>query len=590
MIRRLIGLLVLLVSSRLLGIKLQPRIDSPEGALGPRTCGDTPSRKPEPQDFRVLAHDTHYLYACYLSTSAEKALRTGAVKVLTSGLARLVLMPDGRCSWLSKGAVRSGSISEMDLADSPGKTRLILPVKLEQELRGPVSRAAIRRSAERDLFAKSPFPEPYITILLHQIRLILKDGETLTLTPTIKLFQSGIILLTFSLSESSELDLATFVDRRVNLGQVNVSAIEAQPAFTYLLFDALIGEGARFRDRLAVRRERATVKEAYPIQVGDNNREYVRVEGSNQSSLTGTALEIVRALAYSLGRRRSGLPYLLLGEPHEPRWTGFWQASPHVHLRGFSDQRTSAQEIETLHARTFHHILARSSPGSGVLSSQLLPQNLRAFDDYLLYINRALILWVYAGLEEQPIIDGTKEHPLWSPITHHQVKGDLIEYATILYRSIIHELEEETSPDRVMSIWQRATELEMLLLDAGKYGEIQSMIREGLQAKGFGSLRDLTANVFILRERATILAETRRLGSLGAVLTGVLGVLALPQLVHFIHTTALPMFGWGDIGYHASIVLSVAPGIALPTFLYVFFLLLSRRLRWIKWTTAPRRR
>src|SRR5436309_12294929 len=164
--------------------------------------------------------------------------------------------------------------------------------------------------------------------------------------------------------------------------------------------------------------------------------------GHSTSQLSGVVHEHTDALVYALAGRRSGIQYLLLGERQEPQWNGYWSGSPHVHLLEFSNQSASAAENERQHAEAFKWILARTPPrGSDTLRVEL-PRNTRAFNDYGVYINEATVLWVYAAHSNYEVSGtGTEDDPLSHPTHHHQVKGDLLEYAPILYRSLLHELE-----------------------------------------------------------------------------------------------------------------------------------------------------
>jgi hypothetical protein len=116
------------------------------------------------------------------------------------------------------------------------------------------------------------------------------------------------------------------------------------------------------------------------------------------------------------------------------------------------------------------------------------------FDDHAVYINEATILWVYAsGIENEEAGKGTEADPYSLSTQQHQVKGELLEYGRILYKSLLHELEQERLDwDRVFLIKERQVQFDLDLSETGQFGEIRDLLAEGLRARRIPELKEQT--------------------------------------------------------------------------------------------------
>lgn len=371
-----------------------------------------------------------------------------------------------------------------------------------------VLKAAIMRSGERELFGENNITEDYLRAFLGGARIWISETEQISVKVQTKIYASGIMTLSLLASENSQLNVDDFIDRRVNLSELPIVSIEVDPPAAYLgLYSALVQGASNVIARWKSLRLRRFLPAIYPTKVGPNGVRFVRFDKLNGLSkglsLNGLMLDFVRTIAYCLGRPRSGIPYLLLREPQEPRWTGYWKSSPHVHLRAFSGQKFSAGENELLHQKAFKKILARSTRDVPIRAG--LPPSLRLYDDFGFYVNEALILFVYTPLRERPIIDGTEAHPVMLPTITHEVKAEMIELGSILYFSVLHELDDrKVSWDRTLSIWEHCLDFEKTLLTAGQYGEVKDAILAGLEARRFSELKQITVSTLALDRKSVV--------------------------------------------------------------------------------------
>lgn len=209
-----------------------------------------------------------------------------------------------------------------------------------------------------------------------------------------------------------------------------------------------------------------------------------------------------------------------------------------------------------------------------------------------MYINEATLLWVYSGLkEEEVVIDGSKERPLWFPTIEHQVKGELIEAAPMMYRMFIHELEDRNLPwDGVLSIWERASDFELGLKDVGRYGEVREALSTALEVRGLTELKDLLNTFVGVRERSASVRESRLLSAVGTTLTVVVGLLGIPPFAQYVADTLFPLWGWENLNEPMLTITSL--GLSLLVLAGILFgaFGIFRKRRWVRWGRSSLRR
>jgi hypothetical protein len=188
---------------------------------------------------------------------------------------------------------------------------------------------------------------------------------------------------------------------------------------------------------------------------------------------------------------------------------------------------------------------------------------------------------------------GTETEPFSFPTYQHQIKGELLEYGRILYKSLHHELEQEDLDwDKIFLIKERQVRFELDLTQTGQFGEIRNMLAEGLRARRVDELKEQTTALLSLRESMASVRENRRLAMTGMVLAYVLGLLGLPGVVDFLNTNIAPHIdslaaldekSLVRIGVLAVCTLAVLIGLPLG------FLPIFKRMRWISRSSRIRR-
>lgn len=492
-----------------------------------------------------------YGYSCYLSQSIPD-LRKAAIKLLAAKCARAIVLPAGEvgyrdgdeigwCQLVEEDSIGSESARISFTGDLPG----------DESLRLPLQSAAVMRLASRHVFRfHAPTNDESIHVILPDLTVYLSEADPVHLAVTARIFQSGIIFVTFHLRLASEsMPLDSFIHDFVNLPLRPLFAAEADRDISFLFIGALTRK-ERFPlwKRLRALKLRRLAKKAFVEKTRqaavDRNVEIpsdrIWVQGAGTSQLSGLALELAQALAYSLGHPRTGLLFLLFGEPTKPEWIGFWTGNPHIHLIRFLGQRPSAQENEERFGESFKWILARSTPREGKLRTEL-PRNTRVFDDFAAYVNEACVLWVYTSEQEDQGGSGTQDDPIYLKTFHHQVKGEFLEYGRILYKCLRHELNrEDLNWDKIFSIRDRQVQFELDLQETGQFGEIRDFLAEGLRARRVPELKEQNAELLSLRESIASVEESRRVTMTGIMLGLLLGLFGIPGAIEFLNEYIVP--------------------------------------------------
>jgi hypothetical protein len=508
-------------------------------------------------DWRIAIQrwEIWYGYSCYLSQSLPD-LREAAIKLLKAKCARAVVLPTGEVGHRDAGEIAWCQLVEEDSIGSESMSLSFTgELPKDESLRLPLFSAATMRLASRHVFsAHAPINDESIHVILPDLTVYRSETDKIQLNVTARIFQSGIILVTFRLRLASDgMPLESFIRDFVNLPLRPLFAAETDKDLSFLFVDALTREKELpFWRRLHELKERRRIKQAFiektrQAAVGrgvELPNDLIWVQGAKTSQLSGLALEYAQALAYSLGRPRTGLPFVLLGEPEEPEWRGFWAGNPHIHLIRFSGQKSSAQDNEERFEESFKWILARSTPREGKLRNDL-PKNTRVFDDYAAYVNEACVLWVYTSEQDDQGGSGTSEDPIYLKTIHHQVKGEMLEYGRILYKCLRHELNrDDLNWDKILSIRARQLQFELDLEETARFGEVRDFLAEGLRARRVPELKEQNAELLSLRESMASVEESRRLTMTGIILGLLLALLGIPGAIDFLNEYIVPHVSW----------------------------------------------
>ncbi len=245
-------------------------------------------------------------------------------------------------------------------------------------------------------------------------------------------------------------------------------------------------------------------------------------------TLQSIALSIFHTCSYLLMGPKSGLAFILFGQPIPPSLGEYWSGRPHIHLIRFEDQRETATDNEFGHQKEFLRILARcSSPDAG--SPRNLPTDARPFEDYNAYITSASSLWVWSkeGLKRQ---ENLRDLNRGNFIYERQRVIEVLEYGYMLHRGLYHRVEQLGSTAQVMAIRKYLLSLQLQLREVSHAGEIRELLEHGWREFGLPILASEIEIALSLRESEMRSLDAMRATRVGWAIAIVFGFVAVPGL------------------------------------------------------------
>lgn len=507
------------------------------------------------------------VWHCYSTSLPNTApdLDSTAHRAVASGVSSAAILSSGDGFARVDGQVRSFSISLLqhipgtvnlpaDLADASGYT-------VES-----IYHALQMRASEKKLFAQhESLPPRYLRVLLEPYLLVNPQRAT-RVYPYIKLYNNGIVTVSFRAMspEDDAVDIDDFIAEFINLSQDHFREGSGPAGVSRLIPVATrLGHGSSLRSRLvdALRTRghyRGVAELTETENVGDFQHRLAPIARDGPVSLPAAAQELF-AVASLLtvdhpllvaepngpggGNevhevRVPGLGdvarYTLWGDPPGAGAHGYWFGHAHAHLRRHEDQARSARVNEMRWGEKFGAIMARTKKFSDQVARSFLPQDMRRRQDYSVYTNKAVTLWVHAGkgLQEQAQTMPTDRNrgPL---IYEHQCVGELMDYGYAAHHQLAQRASEPAvDMDDVLGARRTLVELRQAMLTPAYYGEIKELLHEGWDAMGAGELDETIEEWLSVRESSARLSEQRRNHRLGVAISLVVAVAALLPLAN----------------------------------------------------------
>lgn len=143
------------------------------------------------------------------------------------------------------------------------------------------------------------------------------------------------------------------------------------------------------------------------------------------------------ALDHVLNHDREGLNHIVRGvKPKKYRFSASWAGRPSVFLQRYDSQPKTTGDFARATIRGLARIMARWESPDGKVPENHLGSNLRSSDDFAVYFNDALSLWVYAkkGIEADQEYANPNSNHLVFP---HQVKVELVDFFETSHRRLL---------------------------------------------------------------------------------------------------------------------------------------------------------
>lgn len=493
----------------------------------------------------LLEWEIWYTYSTYLIGEIED-LSSVAKEMVESGLAPCVMHRDGETFWRSNDEVRTGITTvKVDPRGSPAKVSLKPHGNPKSNLTGFAYEAwfqsARLRYGEVRLFGEDNpgGPPPYIRAFLGKCILISeKEKGAVDCYPIVKLYQSGVLSVELRIiGISNPIGLDTFIDKYVNLFQIEFSTVGVSPAIAKLASVAYVNytvkKHSAFRrystQKLIKGHDEVISKLTSVMEHGDFSFEVAPLlssEADAKESTDSFVLTIFSIIGFISSKPHKGWKWVVRGQRPLIQPGGYWEGRPHIHVVRHGGQMDTARKNEGRHKDSFARILSRTTDQE---RNPKLPPNVRVFDDYSVYITSQAILWVWAkqGIEAQEEWADANRGQL---IYEHQTCGEMLEYGYMLHRSLAERIISAPNSEGVLRIRKSLLELRSQMRRSSHYGEVTDLLNRGWEAMGVSNLREDVNESLAIRAEETKRVESARNERLTRILTFVFGLLAVPPI------------------------------------------------------------
>lgn len=467
-------------------------------------------------------------------------LEHAARLLVESGIAEIAMVQSGEIWWRDKEQTKSGHVWAQP--SMKPTTTVHLPAGMPPYVFECAGQASLMAHHESRLFpygTGSKYLRAYLGMI--QVRY---EGIEVALYPQIKLFEDGVLLTQFRvLSSGRPLEVDTFVDSVVNLFQHPGVHISLPPNLLKRYVRAVVkrdgGRLATVRHRSSmVAFDQMTHKKVTAEAAGDFEFQLVGLEGEffdrvKRPDDPPLGLRLISQMVeYSLGDVlfRSSTTVGLRSSWRYPKGEGsVWIGRPAVYLIDYQDRARSATSTISKHKVGLAKILCRASAPPADLE-RALTENWREFDDYAVFVNPGLTLWVVADLETMAaayVPDALGRHFIFEK----HVQAEFVEHLHAAYRRVQEQSMQPKGDLRELLRSEYAlAELERTVDQASPYRELVRFFRGAQAALGHHRIRrSIKEN---LRLRSLELADVHegRATKFGWALTLLLGLSVVPSI------------------------------------------------------------
>jgi hypothetical protein len=421
-----------------------------------------------------------------------------------------------------------------------------------------IAQAAEMRISELTLFSPQYLDMfSYIRGYLNECYISL-GGRVITLYPQIKIYDNGVFILSFRIISSIddvECSIDNFIKYDVNLYQHKADYIEIPPEWFKLYYkDSLLWlEGdivSRYKTQRSIKRKdsknTAKIREINRI---DFTFQVLHLEDESDDTLfikntLGNLRDmIISSLYHVINQTNDGIKYILLGAGNEAYHIGESPVSrPSIYILEFINQPDSSGKIIEEYGNEIGKIITRVS--SQLDFTKFLEHNLRPLDDYILYINQALTLWVLSKKElnsNKESFDVDRGHLIYEK----QVQAESIDYMYTCYRryaerSHLKYISYSSSIIEQLSIIKLKNILEHSFY-AGELNELHAYAAKMFKLKDLFdySLRNLKLETELLKTK-----RDENFKKMGLAISVLFGLASLPN---FANEIIKPVWGYLDL-------------------------------------------
>lgn len=454
-----------------------------------------------------------------------------AYKLVKSDLCPLVFMQDLKIWWKENGEVKIETLEIIEY--KPSGFNFKIPNISDRYVLECLNQFLIMWHAEAGLLnEKYRNSFNYIRGAMNPCRF--KSGQRpVSLYPQLKIYNNGMLNLLFrQISPIFDYPVESFIEHEVNLFKNEIDEMETAPEIMKLsgrlhLHDYPIISRLLKKNAILEAMDNAIEKETEYVEEGDFSFYYTKVikdncEIFNLDDLYGF---FTSAIVYVINSNKKGeIPTF---SKLKYNFGNYWTLRPSVFITDFKDQPYRSSKIHEDFKNHLGKIMARKSHPFYVDFSNFLGKNLREADDYCLYMNRGLTLWVFS---KSGVDYNKKEDPNLSLTYEKQVQVECIDHLNISLKRMSETSSNlSLSYESVLINQLNQNDLEEFFLDdISSFGEINNIFKYASKKLNWDNLRKLIKAKIEIRSQFFNVKRDERYKNLAYLTTLIFGLIGVP--------------------------------------------------------------
>lgn len=365
----------------------------------------------------------------------------------------------------------------------------------------------------------------------------LKSGlRPIMLYPQIKIYNTGSINLTFrQISPDFEYPIDSFIMHEVNLFRNEFDKV-ALPMeimklsgryslhfypLAFKLHDKIKGNPVLKKLDYLIDQDTKLEQHGdfsfYLTQIVQNNEKYY---------LEDIIEQFMFALSYAINTKKGEIS---LFSKLKYNLGDYFILRPSIYITKFKDQPDNSSQITEKFGRQIGKIMARTIKPFYMDFSKFLGENLREFDDYCLYMNKGITLFIFSSLGSKSL----EEDINLSMLYEKQVQIESIDHLNISLKRL-SKISSNVNLSYESVIFDQIKQIsleEFFIEEISNYGEINKIFSYASNEFNWDSIRELIDKKLKMRSEYSNVKNNESYIKIGIALTTLFGLISVPSFV-----------------------------------------------------------
>ncbi|MBI5679633.1 MAG: hypothetical protein HZC47_01870 [Methanobacterium sp.] len=526
-----------------------------------------------------------------------KNLENIAESLVDNELCTLVCHSNGNVWWKDENRVESGIIKTEKKEYRKSDINIPKKLKKSEYLSNNANIAALMRFDELIIFKKEYLDSfSYIRGYINSCYME-KDGKTIVLYPQIKLYNNGVMEVSFRIellkseNEPPKYEIDDFIEKLVNIVEQKVDRIGVPQKLAILeakfRLEPTIKDKWKiwdFRFKNSIDEENQLIfKNTEKVEERDLIYPMTYLDDISKYDFYIKNLDIITRFIIS------SVEYIIKKTENKHNYTNLkWINRPSVYITDFEDLTNSSIETIEKYKVDIAKILARNTYGNFKDLNIILGDDLRFYKDYNFFVSYGLSLVVYSKIKQDEVM---KDNPTNRFIFEKQVQIESINYLYMCHKRIAEKSSLLSIPyEPVLEGMLNVLKLDSMTKGVTKFLELNNtysfvdkILKWDEERKYANEMLDIRAKITNERKNE----DFKVLGLMVTVIFGLIGAstfvsnVTIPIWKHF--NLWLPATGEISTGIN-QVFLFVITAVLIIILIFSLFLVIKRFRKEIKIT------